>query len=140
MINTLFFLFMFIWIIASFKATYWMTLTAIGWKTEVPLYFLKYQFVYLIIPKIIFLSYITLFFFQSFIPWWSLFIALPILYFLVRNSARKAALNDHRKILYDLIKYAKKNSEDTTMLEQEYRMSDDEVLKRARENIKMNLI
>ena len=132
MINTLFISVCILWIIFSHQVAFYAVITATGFKIETPLFFMKYDYVCFAVSWLLFFVTIALAFFQKILPFWFALVLILLIRSLIKAFARKRGCVKYRKIINDMLEYAKRNGEDTSSLQKSLQKTDNEILKEAR--------
>ena len=111
MFESIFTIFLIIYTIIAIKVKQWITISALGFRSETPQYFFSYPIIYILIRSIFFLfALCSIFLIQAF-PWYIGLIILIIIWFSAGWIGRKRAFKDYRRILREMIDYAESDEE-----------------------------
>ena len=103
MYEIIFIVLLFLYFIVSVKVDYWMTIYALGFKSETPLLFLRNPGVYNLIRTLLFVGTAASTFFFNSIPWFLGLMVLVVLWGIAGSSGRNRAYKAYREIMKSLI-------------------------------------
>lgn len=115
-----------------FKTNEWQTIVRLGFRSEAPAFFLKYSSLYHYICYVLFLIMFgsVVFQFKGLLLWFGI-VGILFEFFLLVISGRKKAFREYRKILTNLLKQSKTDSEKQNIIKQ-LEKSDSELLDQSR--------
>ncbi len=137
MINIVFISVCIFWIFFSHQVAYYAVIAATGFKIETPLFFMKYDYLCFTVSWLLFFVVIVLTFFQKILPFWFALVLIILIRSLIKALARKRGCVKYRKIIADMLEYAKRNGEDTSSFQESLNMTDNEILKEARMRVRL---
>ena len=138
MYDVLFFTLVVLYAIVSVKVDEWITISALGFKLETPLYFLSKPRYYDIVRSALFLVAILASFGLSAIPWFSGFFILAIIWLGASWIGRRKAVNNYRRILREMMDNAE-NAEEKAEYEMRSKQTDRELMDIVQLSMKMGL-
>lgn len=92
--------------LVSAKVDEWITISALGFKTETPLMFLQKPRLYDVVRSVLFLGAIAASFGMSTIPWYIGLGILALVWLGAGWVGRRKAFNNYRKVLREMVEHA----------------------------------
>jgi len=111
MFEVFFFILVVLYTLVSVKVDEWITISALGFKSETPMQFLQKPRLYDIVRSALFLAAIATSFGMMAVPWYIGFVILVVMWLAAGSIGRKKAFNKYRKILQEMMVYAESHEE-----------------------------
>lgn len=134
--NIIFFIIGLLWIIVSQRVKYWAVISALGFKMETPLLFLRKDYIYFAVSHILFIATTILSFFQTILPTWIGIIIILIIGQIIKVHAQCLGCSKYRSILHEMKDKEIAFNEDTSFIDKELEKTNSELLSDARERAK----
>jgi len=138
MFESVFVVLMVMYALVSIKVDQWITIAALGFKTETPQMFLEKPRIYDVIRSALFVAAACSAFAMTVIPW---YVGLGILAFVWLGASwigRKNAFNDYRRILREMMEHAETAS-DRAEYETDSKRTDQELQEIAQRSLKWGI-
>lgn len=90
----------------SIKVYEWITISALGFKSETPVMFLQKPLFYDVVRSVLFLGAIATSFGMVAIPWYAGLAILPVVWLVAGSIGKKNAFNKYRQILREMAEIA----------------------------------
>ena len=138
--NIIFVIIALLWLVVRQQITYWVVISALGFKIETPEYFLMREHMYHAMSWILFIATIILTFFQTILLTWIGIIIILIIDQINKAYARRRGCLKYREILQEIREEKIISNEDTSFIDKQLKKTNSELLKDAREYVKLGLI
>ena len=111
MIEGIFIVFTILYALVSVKIDGWITISALGFKSETPMMFIENPMIYDVVRSILFLRALAISFMTPDMPWVIAVIILVIVWLAAGSIGRKKAFSVYRRILRDMTSAADTDSD-----------------------------
>lgn len=128
----------FLYAIVSAKVDEWITISALGFKSETPMMFLQNPRIYDVVRSILFLGAAASCFGMEAIPWYAGLIALAIIWLIAGSIGRKKAYAKYRQVLREMIEFAE-TPEEKEEYEAASRKTDEELMDMVQTSMKVGI-
>lgn len=124
--------------IVSAKVDEWITISALGFKSETPMMFLQNPRIYDVVRSVLFLGATASSFGMKDLPWYVGLIALAVIWLVAGSIGRKKAFAKYRQVLREMIDFAE-TPEEKEEYEAASRKTDEELMNMVQTSMKMGI-
>lgn len=122
-----FFILTLLYTLLSVKVDEWITISALGFKSETPMKFLQKPRLYDVVRSALFLAAMATVFCMVTFPWYVGIVILAVLWLAAGSIGRKKAFNKYRQILREMMVSAE-TSEEQAEYEKASKKTDQELM------------
>jgi len=123
------------------QVAYWTVMSAIGSKIgETPKIWWKYEIVWILTSWLLLAITFVMAFMQSILSIWVMMLIILVVDRLLTMHAQKRACKRYRNLLRNLIGHMKEMGEETEMLEKNLLLTDQELITKARQRVRMGIV
>lgn len=124
--------------VVSAKVDEWITISALGFKSETPPMFLRWEGVYIVGRLILWLLAAAVSFAMTFIPWYTGLVILVIAWLGAGRVGKKKGFNAYRRILREMMESAD-TPEQKAEYETESKKSDQDLVRIVKLSMKLGI-
>ena len=124
--------------VVSIKVDEWITISALGFKTETPMMFLQNPKLYEVVRSVLFLGAVVSCFGMKALSWYVGLIALAVIWLTAGSIGRKKAFARYRQVLKEMVEFAE-TPEEKEKYDTASRKTNEELMDMVQTSMKMGI-